>query len=203
MNLFSYVVRIDDGNAPNPYGGFLTLTVCKPRIRKHARKGDILLGTGSARSVGTGTLVYAAVISEVIPIADYGKLAKYRIKRPGQKPWWRQLGDNLYFRENGRWQRRKNPFHSAADMSHDLSGINALICKKFWYFGRAAGSVPIPDSLQEIIKAGRGHRRIRDKALIARVVRWLETLPQGRHDEPYHLDDQTFVTGCVARTCSH
>jgi hypothetical protein len=168
MNLFSYVVRVDDGNAPNPYGGFLTLTVCKPRIRKHARKGDILIGTGSARSVGTGTLVYAAIISDVVPIEDYGKLAKYRIKRPSRRrPCWRQLGDNLYVRVNGRWRMRRNPFHSPADMSHDLSGVNALICREFWYFGRAA-----PPSRRHFTRSSRaagGHRRIRDEILIDRV----------------------------------
>lgn len=32
--IYSYVLRYDDGVAPNPYGGVCTLAICKPVIRK-------------------------------------------------------------------------------------------------------------------------------------------------------------------------
>ena len=36
MEIFSYVITHDSGFAPNPFGGFLTLATCKPKIRKSA-----------------------------------------------------------------------------------------------------------------------------------------------------------------------
>jgi len=45
--LFSYTIPIDDGAAPNPFNGFCTLTICKPAIRRVARKGDWIAGLGS------------------------------------------------------------------------------------------------------------------------------------------------------------
>ena len=32
--IYSYVLKIDDGAAPNPFGGICTLTICKPIIRR-------------------------------------------------------------------------------------------------------------------------------------------------------------------------
>lgn len=45
--LYSYVLRVDDGAAPNPYWGTCTLTICKPDIRRCAQVGDWIVGTGS------------------------------------------------------------------------------------------------------------------------------------------------------------
>ena len=57
--IYSYVLRYDDGVAPNPYGGVCTLAICKPVIRKKAQVGDWVIGTGSFE-LGLGdTLVYA------------------------------------------------------------------------------------------------------------------------------------------------
>ncbi|MBC6697349.1 Nmad2 family putative nucleotide modification protein [Hymenobacter puniceus] len=50
MALYSYVLRFDTGDAPNPYGGVCTLAVCKPAIRRTAQIGDWILGTGSKNS---------------------------------------------------------------------------------------------------------------------------------------------------------
>ena len=93
MNLYSYVVKHDYGFAPNPFGGFLTLATCKPLIRKNARLGDFLAGTGSAASVGNTKLVYAGEISAVVPLEEYGKAQNYNIKRPASKPSFRRKGD--------------------------------------------------------------------------------------------------------------
>jgi len=45
--IYSYIIRVDDGAAPNPYGDICTLTICKPKIRKAADEGDWIIGTGS------------------------------------------------------------------------------------------------------------------------------------------------------------
>ena len=42
--LFSYTIPIDDGAAPNPFHGMCTLAICKPGIRRVAKKGDWIAG---------------------------------------------------------------------------------------------------------------------------------------------------------------
>src|SRR5205085_2425368 len=128
-----YVVTCDSGFAPNPFGRFLTLATCKPRIRRSAQKGSVT-------DAHNRKLVYAAVVSEVVPLDQYGSSLLYKVKRPSTRgPWWRRHGDNIYLRIGGRWKRRPNDYHSGRDMMRrDLRGKNALICERFWYFGASA-----------------------------------------------------------------
>lgn len=42
--IYSYVLRIDNGAAPNAFGQFCTLTICKPAIRRNAEIGDWVIG---------------------------------------------------------------------------------------------------------------------------------------------------------------
>lgn len=188
MHIFSYVITHDGGFAPNPFGDFLTLATCKPRIREQARSGDIIVGTGSATTVGNHRMVYAAVIDDVITLEEYGALPKYSLKRPSSNgEWWRKLGDNIYFKEGGEWKQRQNPHHCGDHVDRDLSGKNVLVCNRFWYFGEDA--IEIPEHLREIIKKGPGHKRITDESLVASFVEWLNTLPSGRHGNPEMCDD--------------
>ena len=43
MKLWRYVIRNNDGSAPNYDPPFTALAICKPRIRKGARPGDLVL----------------------------------------------------------------------------------------------------------------------------------------------------------------
>lgn len=196
-HVFSYVVRVDDGNAPNPFGGFLTLAICKPKIRKHAGVGDILLGTGSVRSIGQDRLVYGAIVSDVVPLDQYGKEKRFMCKRPSGKKWSQQYGDNIYFKVRGEWRQRENNHHGLSDMDRDVGGVNAVICRRFWYFGKDGPK--IPREFHGIIKKGRGHRRVREADIAADVLAWLESMPRGRHGKPYHASDETHCSplkGC-------
>jgi len=78
MKLFSYVLSIDDGAAPNPFRDYCTLTICKPVIMCTAEPGDLVIGTGSknARKYGkprdlSGRLVYAMKITDIKTLAEY------------------------------------------------------------------------------------------------------------------------------------
>lgn len=52
------------------------------------------------------------------------------------------------------------------------------------YWGETA--IEIPQQYHEIVKAGRGHRKIQDKNLIEDVVFWLESMEDSRYiDEPF------------------
>jgi hypothetical protein len=185
LRLFSYVITHDTGFAPNPYGGFLTLATCKPKIRAAAQPGDWLMGTGSALAVGNGRVVYAAQISEVLPIVNYGVDARFEIKRPSpSKDRWRILGDNIYAPDpDGTLKQRRNPFHSGKDVERDLSGLNVLICERFWYFGSSAPELPA--HLLATVKRGPGHRCVKSPDLLSEVIGWLHLYPQGIVGTPF------------------
>jgi hypothetical protein len=199
MHVFSYVVRFDDGNAPNPFGGFLTLAICKPRIRKYAREGDILIGTGSANTIGVDRLVYAAKIAAVVPLDVYGADRRFARKRPSKQKWWRRFGDNIYVKVGGMWRQRPNEHHGPQEMRRDLSGVNALVCRKFWYFGEEGPR--IPREVRGIIKKMQGHIRERDPRVVERVLEWIESMPRGRHGSPYHASEARGCSPCVRKRC--
>lgn len=71
MTLYSYVLRSDTGFAPNPFYGYCTLATCKPDIRRLARIGDWVIGTGSVENVGPGRLVYAMRVEAVLTLDQY------------------------------------------------------------------------------------------------------------------------------------
>lgn len=172
MEIYSYVITHDSGFAPNPFGGFLTLATCKPKIRSSAKVGDIVVGTGSAKTVGNGKLVYAGIVSKVIPIEEYGIDKTYEIKRPSTKgEWWKKHGDNIYYRDGNKWKQRRNLHHFEHDIRHDIDGRNVLICEEFWYYG--ADAIEIPSHLLIIVKKGPAHKRIQDKNLVQGFYRWL------------------------------
>src|SRR4051812_1851154 len=48
--LFTYTIPVDDGAAPNPFHGMCSLAICKPGIRRVAKKGDWVAGLGSKKA---------------------------------------------------------------------------------------------------------------------------------------------------------
>ena len=183
MKLSSYVVVHDYGFAPNPFGGVLTLATCKPDIRKSAALGDWVMGTGSKRGVGSNSLLFAGRVSKILPMDVYGSSSEFKSKIPtfGSDAWKRR-GDNIYVKESGRWRQRKNPFHGEADVAHDLSGKNVLVCQQFWYFGTKAPQIPTEYSA--LIKVGSKHKNNIGSTVIHLFLEWLQSLPAGLTGEP-------------------
>ena len=76
--LYSYILRIDDGAAPNPFWNVCTFTVCKPAIRRTAKIGDWIIGTGSKNSNCndgnthdlSDSVVYAMRVSNKMTLAE-------------------------------------------------------------------------------------------------------------------------------------
>ena len=199
--LFSYVITHDTGFAPNPFGEVLTLATCKPKIRVAAQVGDWLLGTGSARAVGNDRVVYAAQVSEVMSLANYGDDHRFTCKRPSLgKAFWNRVGDCIYFqRPEGTWVQRRNLFHNEKDVTRDLGGLNALVCKQFWYFG---GSAPLlPDHLLSGVKRGPGHRCDASEQFIDSLVQWFNSFEPGLRGEPF-MKEVLVGTPRVSAGCS-
>ena len=79
MTLYSYVVTVDTGFAPNPFHGVCTLACCKPDIRRTAKEGDYVVGLGP-KHLGN-RLVYAMQVTEIMDLDSYWNDERFRIKR--------------------------------------------------------------------------------------------------------------------------
>lgn len=186
MRVFTYVIDHDLGFAPNPFHGVCTLAACKPFIRKYAKEGDLILGTGSKPNNIQGRLTYWMKVSKIITFDEYWKSSKYEAKRPTMNgSRMQQYGDNIYHRdsETGEWCQ-VNSFHSADDgalsppnLARDTGTTErVLIGEDFAYWG--AGGPSLPDHLSDFVHKTQGHRCRYKADRIAEVLAWLETVPR-------------------------
>lgn len=166
MEIFRYIMAHDYGLAPNPFGKFCTLAVCKSVIRKNKnlKEGDWVLGFGGKGMKMSGRLIHAMKIDEVISLQDYWHDARFQYKKPVHNGSLIQLyGDNFYHHEVG----IKNPEledwiqeHSAhslnekeMNMEHlerDVRGENVLVAKQgeYYYWGKEA--IILPKNMQHV-----------------------------------------------------
>ncbi|WP_045687732.1 hypothetical protein [Hymenobacter sp. AT01-02] len=204
MALYSYVLRYDSGDAPNPYGGICTLAICKPAIRRTAKVGDWIIGTGSKCSrVGNhvedmaGYLVYAMRVSRKLTLEEYDHYSKQEltIKIPGHKEH-RHLsenvaGDSLYDYTrivNGHPQHRGGLVHQNFDLQiRDWRGLYVLLSNEFYYFGREPRA--LPDHLQRMVKKGQGHYRRTDPNEIEAFEYWIQS--QGFEQNKLYAEPQS------------
>jgi putative DNA base modification enzyme with NMAD domain len=125
--LWRYVLRYDGGLAPHIAGGLCSLACCKPKIRRYAVRGDWILGFVPAReSRGRALVRYAMVVTEdPLPFAEY-----WRNHRGRRDALYRPHENRLVWVENDRRDHPDGRAHKT-----DISGINALVSDRFWYFG--------------------------------------------------------------------
>lgn len=181
--LYSYVVSFDTGFAPNPFWGYCTLATCKPGIRRVVRHGDWVVGTGSVNNVGSGMLVFAMRVDEVLTFEEYDRDPRFQRKRPRMTGSARQrCGDNIYQRtSNGEWRQRRSR-HGLSHLAGDLGGRHVLVGREFYYWGCRA--IPIPPPLQEIVKRGPGFRSTFPPEVVRRFVAWVRMHEPKVYGEP-------------------
>lgn len=186
MQVYSYIVRSDNGFAPNPFHGFCTLACCKPRIRATAKVGDIVVGTSSRGE----QFIFAMKVSAVVDFAEYWTGARYAAKRPTTDAARavERRGDNIYPPDDTGGFRQLPSFHSNKDGTEnvknkrrDLSGEKVLVADRFTYFGSEGPPVP---SEMDFLRASRGHRCRFTSEQVAHIVRWFEWLPVGIQAPP-------------------
>jgi len=151
MKLFSYVVRLDFGFAPNPFHGVCTLATCKGQIRRTAAVGDWVVGTGSTAYGLQGRIVYAMNISEKLTFQQYWQDPRFSAKRPYLRGSLKQTrGDNIYHRhpKSGVWIQ-ENSRHSNDNGTPNLGHIDrdtrhpfVLIADEFYYWGGTGPAIP-------------------------------------------------------------
>ena len=140
MNIYTYIVPVDDGAAPNPYGGVCTLAICKPNLRKIAKQGDWLVGLDSKLQ-----LIYTMKITSVMTMKEYDSYTKENlpIKIPNKtsKNIEEQMGDSVYDFSNDEIKLRPS-VHSRCTKEMDLAGKNVLLSTCFYYFGKETKTLP-------------------------------------------------------------
>ncbi len=204
--LFTYIIPIDDGAAPNPFDGICTLAICKPAIRRTARPGDWVVGLGSINAPSgdlSGHVVYAMRVDERYTLAEYDRLAPahwpLRIPDITSPNIDRRLGDCIYDYSSGDPQQRPG-VHGPENVTTDLGGVNALVSEHFYYFGNSARALP-PGRLRNIVHQGRGHRSKANSDYVQDFVDWIGGLglSTGKHGEPdFKIVDWRSEGGCGA-----
>lgn len=183
--LIVYVVASDDGLAPNTQGGFCSLTVCKPVVRRVAvPMQDWVVGM-STNKHGKTKLIYAMQVEEKIPLNDYFKDHRFQLKKPHVH---NLQGDNfIYNNEAGlEWGAHS---HKPEKMASNLKTPYSLIAQNFWYFGENAPT--IPHSLYHsklVLGPRRGHKVVENELDISIFHKWLiQTYKVGIHGQPRDL----------------
>jgi putative DNA base modification enzyme with NMAD domain len=181
VTLWRYVITNDDGSAPNYARPRVTLAICKPKIRKAAKKGDIIIafaGRQLRRTKGTRwnphAVIWAGVVSDSLPFAKYWIDARFRNKRPDRS----KCADNIYRPVGARLVQVPSGTHlSAKDQKRDRDGHNVLVLSPAWHFGEHGEPLPNGFSRFRIeMRARRGHRRDEiEPAVEKALVTWLRT----------------------------
>ena len=185
--IHSYVIDHDLGFAPNPFHGICSLACCKPDIRKHAKCGDLVLGTGSKPNGIVGQLSYWMVVDDILTFEQYWDDPRFRRKRPNLRgSLSSQYGDNIYQRDpsTGGWLQADS-FHSQpggvtkeANILRDTHATNRVIVgRDFCYWGGSSPPI-IPEHLRRFVHGTQGHKNRFDETEKAGMRAWLVTLQQ-------------------------
>ncbi len=159
--LYSYILRLDTGFAPNPFHGFCTLATCKPRIRKTANVGDYVIGTGSNSKNRQGFLVYAMRITEVLSLDEYWRDHRFQSKKPQEAGCWKEAcGDNVYSWDplTNEWIQDEASYHCDYGPCHDARTDRVLISEDFIYWGGDGPPIPPEFGGVDVLCSTQGHK---------------------------------------------
>lgn len=174
--IWRYVLVSDNGMAPCVDGKVLTLTCCKPTIRRNAKNGDWVIGF-VPKKLGCGLVAWTGRVAEVVPLGDYQE--RYTARQ-----------DAIYKRGFEDGSEILNPlrldYHKdERSRTRDRRGKNALIFNPFWYWGRCA----VRAAPQDIANLAYYHIGQTTKGsspeMLDRLEAWLQLEAQpGIHGDP-------------------
>lgn len=206
-SLFSYVLRYDDGAAPNPFWGTCTLAICKPAIRRKAEVGDWVVGTGSKNSpIGdiSGQVVYAMRVTKKMTLQEYDDYCRRNLTRKIPK-WFtgkfkQRMGDCIYDYSNGQIPKLRPSVHKELNRERDLSGKFVLLSDEFYYFGDKP--IALPENLTPIVKTNQGHKRVELEYLIKSFESWISKFPKNQLKGQPQLKKEFTTKRDVRSKCS-
>ena len=158
MRVHTYVIAVDAGSAPNYDRPFVTLAVCKPRIRRKAEIGEVVLAFAGkdVNPTEPHTVVWAGVVSEKMSFADYWNDRRFANKKPDKS----DHPDNFYRPVDGGLLWVQNDVHGPDATNHDTGGKFVLGFSPSWRFGAHGPLMPIEFDLRMV--GGRRGERIAD-----------------------------------------
>jgi hypothetical protein len=155
VRLHTYVIATDAGSAPNYDPPFTTLAVCKPRIRRKAALGDVVLAfTGVTVGPDPHAVCWAGQVKEKLTFAEYWRDRRFRGKKPGQC----QTPDNFYEPVAGGLRQIANRTHGPGALMRDTGGLYVLVCDPTWRFGKGGPNLPSEFGFRVSLTARRGER---------------------------------------------
>lgn len=194
MTYYSYKIEHDFGLAPNPFGEYCTLAVCKPKIRanKNLRIGDWIIGTGSKKLKRLHHLIYAMQVEEKITFNEYWNDPRFQYKKPIVNGSLVQMyGDNFYHQDpdTGEWiqEDSAHSLEGGVNQKHlevDTGGVYVLISKTFYYLGDS--SIVIPEEYLEVCSEGRSIKSTSIPEEVAdEFIKWIQkNYVIGIHGDP-------------------
>lgn len=168
---YLYKLTSDRGGAPcappPPPGeeSLLSLSICKPAIRRTAQPGDRLLGLTSHALADTdgyplGAIIYAAIVESAMDAREYYASSSPFLHRPDCIYQFHQSNGTIH--HAGRTPLHADPAYLARDIGQYPFYKNGrtLFSHNFRYFGQEAVSIPSRlVQLHQIADAlGQGHR---------------------------------------------
>ena len=171
MKTYVYKLTSDRGGAPcapPPIAeeeALLTLSICKPAIRRTAQAGDRLLGiTSRALAQREGypecAVIYAARVTGALDYGSYYEVESAFQQRPDCI--YRLDPEDGAITHSGRTPLHAEPAYLARDVGREPHFRNArtLLCADFRYFGAEAVVIPARfPLLRHMAEAlGQGHR---------------------------------------------
>lgn len=183
MRTYLYKLTSDRGGAPcapPPRVGedpLLTLSICKPAIRRTAEPGDRVIGlTSRALELSDGypllAVIYAAKVTGTLEPREYYAEGSAFTHRPDCIYEFHQSNGRLS--HAGRSPLHADPAYAARDVGRYPFYKNArtLLSTEFRYFGSEAVVIPtrLPLLRQVVESLGQGHRVFDDDAPEAREL---------------------------------
>ena len=158
MRVHTYVIATDAGSAPNYDRPFVTLAVCKPRIRRKAEIGELVLAFAGKEVNPTEphSVVWAGVVTEKMSFSEYWNDRRFAGKKPDKS----EHPDNFYRPVDGGLLWVQNDVHDADATNHDIGGKFVLAFSPSWRFGAHGPLMPIEFDLRMV--GGRRGERVVD-----------------------------------------
>ena len=152
--LFSYKLTRDTGFAPCPFGGFISLGTCKPKIRQYKNIDDWIAGFTSIeldkKYRDNIRMIFLMKIERKVTFDEYWNSKEFSIKKPNKNSVniIERVGDNYYKPvvknplSHRDYKQIPNLHHDSSNQKKDISGIYVLISKEFYYFGQSPILIP-------------------------------------------------------------
>ena len=166
-DIYVYKIVADIGGAPCVWNNLLSLAICKPMIRKTARKGSLIFGFGGKDY--EERLIYVARVTAKLEGTAYYRQRKYA-RRP----------DCIYRVEKGRPVRKASAKyhcdsdHRKKDVGPHFQRAYVLLSKDFHYLGRRGTEdykKPYPKIGRLIEELTQGHRRHHSEKLREELIK--------------------------------